>query len=184
LLTDIAQEMVAWPVIFGPHRDFRNRVTELLRELKLGAKTNINYWSGKSYSHDLSANNFALYLHDLAQHLQRAPIDEWGGYGQLLLDGRFFNGTSFSDRPVISDPQQLRALEAWGQHGEGSVLPPLSKSTAAKWAAAIPELFKIVYGNKFDEHPLLQELKNSVSGRAKTVYRKAGGRGIHRKMML
>jgi len=183
LLTDIAQKMVSWPVMYGPHRDLRNRVTELLRELKLGAKTNINYSSGKSYSHELPANNFALYLYDLAKHLQHAPIRDWDDYGYLLLDGRFFNGTADSDQPVISDPKQLRALETWGQEGAGSVLPPLLKSTASAWKAAIPDLFRMVYGKKFDEHPVLQELRASVSGE-RNADREPGGGGTIRAAML
>jgi hypothetical protein len=170
----------------SPHRESRGRVGRLLTSLKVGAKTNLNLSSGKTFSYDVPANRVALYLHDLAKALRRAPIDQWDVYEGLLLGqvGRFSYSASHKAGAVSSDAEQLSAIEMWGQEGVGSILPPLSKSTASQWAVAMPELFKIVYGEKFDEHPLLQELKRSVSARAKTVYGKAGGPGILRKMML
>ena len=68
--------------------------------------------------------------------------------------------------------------------GARKLLPPLSKETAAQWAKETVELFRLVYGDDFEAHPNLQELKKSVLGRAKDVYGKAGGPGIVRKVML
>jgi hypothetical protein len=80
--------------------------------------------------------------------------------------------------------KQLRALEAWGQRGAGRDLPPLDKETAAQWAKATVELFRICYEKNFEEHSYLQELRRSVSRRAKDAYGKEGGRGVVRKLML
>ena len=77
----------------------------------------------------------------------------------------------------------MKALEAWGQRGPGKKLPPLSKVTAAQWAIATKELFKIAYPGNFEEHPNLQELRASVLGRSRDSYGKAG-RGVVRKAML
>jgi hypothetical protein len=45
------------------------------------------------------------------------------------------------------------------------------------------ELFRIVYGEKFDRHPHLRRLKRSVIGHAKDIFGKQGP-GVIRKAML
>jgi len=63
--------------------------------------------------------------------------------------------------------------------------PPASvKKTVPEWKAAIPELFRIVYDHDFREHPLLQDLKNSIRGSAKTAEGKPGRPGDVRELML
>jgi hypothetical protein len=161
LFYGIAQKRPSWPVMYGLHRDELKQTSELIKKLKLGAGTNINYSSGKPFSTEVPANQIALYLHELARALQRAPMNEWDEYEACLLGsvGRF--GSNW----VSSDPQQLRVLEQWGQSGAGRQLPPLSKSTATNWAKATPKLFRLVFGESFERHPKLQKLKESVLGR-------------------
>jgi len=45
------------------------------------------------------------------------------------------------------------------------------------------ELFRLVYGEEFDEHPHLQQLKHSVMGHAKDVFGKCGS-GVIREAMV
>jgi hypothetical protein len=180
LFTGIAQERFSWPIMYNPHRDALKEKAAFIRALKLGTDTHINLSSGKTFSWEVPANVVALNLHRLARALQRAPINQWALRDYMVLGsvGRLTSDLSVSDR------KQLKALEEWGQRGAGSLLPPLSKNTAAQWRRATTELFRMVYGENFDEHPDLQELKRSVLLRARDGSGKHGGRGVVRAAML
>jgi hypothetical protein len=177
LFTGIARNKFSWPLMWSLHPEDIRENGEFLEKLMLGADTQINV-SGRTFSWRVPANTVALNLHGLAQSLQRAPMKSWTRHDFIVL-GRCGVGCS-SPNIHRCDKKQLRALEEWGQRGAGRKLPPLNKETAAQWAKATVELFRICYEKNFDEHPYLQELKRSVLGRA----RKGGGRGVVRKVML
>jgi len=183
----IAQKKTLWPVLFSPHRDLKERAEQLIKTLQVGAKTGLNLSSGRTFVWDHPANQVAMYLLKLAQALQRAPISEWDERESILSTflGRFDGDAIAYTRS--RDEEQLRAFETWGKAGAGPQLPPLSRSTAKAWAKATPELFRLVFGKTFDEHPLLEDLKKSVLGRVgstRTGERKAGTPGDIRKAML
>jgi hypothetical protein len=184
----IAQKKTLWPVLFSPHRDLKERAERLIRTLQVGAKTGLNLSSGRTFVWDHSPNQVAMYLLKLAQALQRAPISEWDEQESILSSflGRFERIESTYARS--GDQEQLRALETWARTGVGRQLPPLSRSTAKAWAKATPEFFRLVFGKTFDEHPLLEDLKKSTSGRARFQDAnrnvKPGGPGRIRKAML
>jgi len=184
LFTGIARNKFSWPLMCNLHPQDIRENTVFLKKLTLGADTQINL-SGRTFSWGLPANTVALNLHGLAQSLQRAPMKSWT-WRDLTALGRCGVGCSSpkSHRYNEKYERQLRALEAWGQRGGGRDLTPLNKETAAQWAKATVNLFGICYGENFDEHPYLQELKTSVLGRAKDACGKKGGRGVVRKAML
>jgi len=180
----IAQEKFLWPVMYGPHPEEKRKADELVNRLGLGAKTNINLSSGKTFSWQVPANIIAFHLHQLAQQLRRAPMCSWTARDCFpLADCE----VGWSSANVYSDDEkyrkQLNALETWGQRGAGKHLPALSKETAAQWVEATKELFLIVYGENFEEHPNLQGLRASVRETAKDAYDKKGGRAAVRKRM-
>jgi hypothetical protein len=81
----IAVNRFSWPVMYGPHRDWRKSADELIKKLKVGAKTNINLSSsGKTFRWDVPANVVAFNLHQLAQTLQRAPMHQWNLHDAFL----------------------------------------------------------------------------------------------------
>jgi hypothetical protein len=178
----IARNKFYWPLMCNLHPGDTRKNAELLEKLTLGADTQINL-SGKTFSWDVPANRVALDLHKLARMLQRTPMKSWTLHDLITLRGvgRSSSGAFINDEKY---KKQLRALEEWGQRGAGKDLPPLNKETAAQWAKATVDLFRICYGKNFEEHPDLQELKASVSRRAKDAFGKAGGRGTVRKAML
>ena len=75
--TDIAQEHSSWPVIYDPHPEKVRENTEFLQKLKLAAKTQINFSSGKTFSWQVPANVVALQLFQLAKSLRRVPMRYW-----------------------------------------------------------------------------------------------------------
>jgi hypothetical protein len=184
----IAEKKFSWPVVCSRHSESRERTNRLLNMLNLGGKTGLNFSSaGKGFSYTRPANRIAIYLHALACALQRAPIAEWNGEEYMLLTNvaRFSRSPSSPNAFVVAkDDDQEQALENWGQQGVGSRLPPLSRKTAKDWRAALPALFRLVYGNNFDENPLLQELKNDVARSAKTAEGKPGQAGHVRAEIL
>jgi hypothetical protein len=185
LFTGIAEKKFSWPLMYSPQRDAKKEDADLIKKIRLAARTNFNLFSGKTFSWRRPANVVALNLHELAQSLRRAPMRSWTSrdLGPIAVCGvgLVSSGVHIYDAKY---EKQLKELEAWGQRGAGRQLPPLSKGTAAAWAKATPELFRLVYREKFDEHPKLQKLRASVLGRARDAYGKQGGPGIIRKAML
>jgi hypothetical protein len=184
LFATIAREKFAWPVMYDPHPERMRENALFIRTLKLGSNTQINLSSGKTFSWQVPANVIAIQLHGLAQSLQRAPMRSWNTLdlkhvAECGVGLRSNNTHIYNDKYV----KQLKALEKWGQRGAGKGLPPLAKQTAAQWASATKGLFLVAYGENFDDHPRLQELKESVLSRAKDYLGKPGGRGIIRKVM-
>ncbi len=186
-----------------PQPEMMKKTAESLRRLGLSRETGINLSSGKSFSWGVPANVVALRLFRLAQRLRVAPLrrlDAWpiekdmGPFVECQIgcrpDGTHImdpvaSGDTAPDRAEIAEYQkQLEQLEDWGQRGAGKQLPPLSKETAAQWATATRELFRICYGQKFEEHPNLQELRKAVLPRSKDAYGKRGGAGTVRKLIL
>lgn len=185
--TEIAREKFAWPVMYDPHPEKVRQTNAFVRRLKVGTNTHINLSSGKTFSWDVPANVVAFQLHELAQSLRRAPRSEWTprDLGTLAVCGvgiSLLNSLTIHSYDVKYE-KQLRALEAWGQTGAGSDLPALSKETASQWAKAAKKLFILAYGENFQDHPNLQELRMSVFGRAKNAYGETGKRGNIRKAM-
>jgi hypothetical protein len=183
VVTAIAQQKFSWPVLYSSQSDLKERADELIERLQLGAKTDLNLW-GKRFIWEDPANQVALYLLQLSRAFQRAQMSKWDEQESLLFFvlGRFEGNAIAYTRE--RDEGQLRALERWGQIGAGRQLPPLSKSTAKAWAKATPQLFRLVFGETFDEHPLLEGLKRQVLGRATPKHAKPGRPGDIRKAML
>jgi hypothetical protein len=181
----IAREKFSWPVMYDPHPESMRETAEFLRDMELGRNTQVNFWSGRTFSRRVPANIVALNLHQLAQNLRRAPMHSWSAR-DLSSISRCGIGRKNNDGMVTLGPKywkQMKALEAWGQRGAGKLLPPLSKETAAQWVTASKKLFMIAYPGNFEEHPFLQELRTSVLRRAKNAYGDVR-RGNIRKAML
>jgi hypothetical protein len=183
--TGIAETKFSWPLMYNPHPESVEEDAKFIKKIKLAAKTNINLSSGKPFSWRTPANVVVFELYQLAQDLQRAPISEWrGDFGSIAACGVGLvpSGAHIYDARY---EKQLKELEAWGQHGVGKCLPPLSKQTARHWATATKELFKIAYPGDFEQHPKLQRLKKSVLGHARTAaYGKPPRAGDIRAAML
>lgn len=164
LFCAIAETRLSWPANYDPHPEQRDELELFLKSLRLGTKTSINAsGNGKSFSWGRPANVVAVRLLRLAEALRREPLPVAGvpelarcGVGRRPGGAHVYNAAY---------EKQLADLEQWGQHGPGSLLPPLSKATAEQWARATPVLFRLVFGEEFDKHPKLQELKQSVSGK-------------------
>jgi hypothetical protein len=186
LFTAIAARKMAWPVMWGAHRDTLKDNKELIEELKLASGTGINFSSnGKTFRSNHPANQIAIYVHQIAQALRRAPIDEWDVYEAIQL-GSIARSSSLGRTGIAVHVayQQLHSLEQWGQRGTGRMLPALSKSTASEWTKATPELFRLLFGEKFETHPTLRELRKHVEFRTTHGDGKKGGAGILRQEML
>jgi hypothetical protein len=180
---EIARERFSWPVMYNPHPEKLRMTTALLRELELGRNTQINFSSGKTFSWEVPANVIAFNLYQLAESLRRVPKRLWdhrvissiarcgiGSHGDVhRIDATYW--------------KQMKALDKWGQRGTGKQLPPLSKKSAAQWAIATRELFGIAYPGNFEEHPNLQQLRESVLGRAENAYGKVRRGGIRKAML-
>jgi hypothetical protein len=183
LFLPIAASKMSWPMMWGAHPEVVQHNKAFAEYLKLGSGVRINFSHvGKPFSLKVPANQVAMHLLRLAQALRRAPIEDWDVYEWGLLGrvGRFSG--SPSNYSVAHDAKQLRDLEGWGQH-KGKRLPPLSRGTVSEWKPAMRELFWLVYGENFDEHPHLQKLKRAVMAHAKDGSGKQGP-GVVREAML
>ena len=148
--------------------------------LALGSQSGISYsHAGKKFSLKVPANEIAIPLLLVINIVRRAPIKHWDIYDRLTigLAGRFE-----IPEGAAEEPKQLRDLEDWRRH-RGKSLPPLSRATLAKWKPAVRDVFRIVFGEKFDEHPRLQKLKDAVIRHAKDEYGKQGP-GVVRQAIL
>jgi hypothetical protein len=154
--------------MYGPHPENVRENAAFVKSLKLGTQTQVNLCSGKTFSWRVPANIVAFHLHRLAQSLRRAPMRSWTSR-DLSPMAECRVGWISPSVHIYNEKykKQLKDLEEWGQRGAGSLLPPLSKNTAPHWARATTELFRIAYGENFDEHPYLQKLKRSVRPRAR-----------------
>ena len=72
LFKAIAREKFSWPVLCSLHPEEIHKTASFLQEMELGANTQINLSSGKTFSWRVPANVVALNLHTLARNLQRA----------------------------------------------------------------------------------------------------------------
>ena len=161
IFSPIAARRFVWPVLYGPHKEHKEEADRLINQLRVGVKTGINISSvGKAFSWERPANVIAFSILRLAEALRHAPIPSDGvpeiaacGVGQTA-PGKH----RYDDKYV----GQLMALETWGQTGAGSRLPPLSRSTAKQWAKELPAFFRLIFGEEFDKHPKLRELKKAV----------------------
>jgi hypothetical protein len=165
-----------WPMLHSLHGDSVKENDTILKNLKLGADSGINISGNRRrFSFEPPANKIAIELHFVACSLRRASMEEWKMQDWLKLwwTSHLWEGDA-----------RLRPLEKWAREGPGRALPPLSKGTAKLWKNAVPSLFRLVYGAKFDEHPQLQELRRSVFNSAKDNYDRVGGAGVVRKRML
>lgn len=166
LFSAIAETRLSWPADYDPHREEREKLELFLKSLGLGKKTNINISSiGKPFSWERPANVIAFNILRLAEALQRAPIPS-GGLSEIAACGVGRIGRS-KHRYDDNYERQLKALETWGLTGPGSRLPPLSRSTGKQWAKELPAFFRLIFGEEFERHPKLQELKNDVPERDK-----------------
>ena len=157
----IAASKFVWPVLYGPHKEHKEEADRLIKQLRVGVKTGINISSvGKPFSWERPANVIAFNILRLAEALQHAPIPS-GGLSEIAACGVGKTGRS-KHRYDDNYERQLMALETWGQTGPGSRLPPLSRSTAKQWAKELPAFFRLIFGEEFDKHPNLQELKKDV----------------------
>lgn len=194
-----ARDTFEWPMLHSLHVEWVKENDTILKDLKLGADSGINISGNKRrFSFEPPANRIAIELYFVACSLRRAPMDEWEmkDWIALWLTSHVWGDEVFVrvlEKWSLEGPRRasawegdafLRPLEKWGQEGPGQSLPPLSKGTAELWKKAIPSLFRLVYGAKFDEHPQLQELRGSVFKSAKDNYDKVGGAGVVRKRML
>jgi hypothetical protein len=171
LFAPIAARRFSWPVMYGAHRDTITENQQLIEQLELASDTDVNFsLNGKPYEWKLPANQIAIFLYQLAKALKRRSINEWNRYERLTLTVIGTNG--------FAGEQYRRDLERWGLRGPGQLLPRLLRNTAETWARATPDFVRLVYGPSFDEHLQLQQLKNSVMGRAKTS---AGEQGESRR---
>jgi hypothetical protein len=181
IFSAIAQEERFWPVLYGPHRELKEMVDKLIKKLKVGVKTGLNLESGKTFSWNVPANAVAYSVYQLAQSLRRAPMREWS-----YRD--FYAGVTAGIGGVSSEDPSYRKrwenLEAWGQTGPGRQLPPLSTGAAKEWAKATPKLFRLAYGDNFDEHPWLQGLRKSVEAHAKPRHADSTRPGDIKQAML
>jgi len=175
----IAASKVSWPVLWGTHPEKIEDNKALIERLKLGSGLGINFSQvGKIFSLNVPANLVAIHLVRLAQALRRAPIRDWDGYETILL----FFILQFKEGGAARDAQQFRELEAWGRRID-KILPRFSRGTVRQWKSPMRELFRIVYGDKFDQSPYLQKLRKSVIGHAKDIFGKQGP-GVVRQAML
>jgi hypothetical protein len=174
MFESLARRNFSWPVLHSLHHQFVEENKAMLKNLNLAADTDINI-SGR-FSFKPPANKIAIELYFVARALCRAPMDDWEALDWIKL--------AWTSHLSKDDPNYLRPLERWGQKGPGRFLPPLSKDTADLWKKAVPALFRLLYGVKFDEHPQLQDLRKSVFRSAKDNYQKVGGAGVVRKRML
>jgi len=185
LFIPIARKKFSWPVLYSPHPEMVRENAAFMRGMMLGKNTQINLSSGKTFSWQVPANVVVFNLYRLAKNLRRAPMSSWTSRDHFPLAwcgvGRTSSGGHCYDEKYRG---QLKSLERWGQRGAGKQLPELSKETAGQWASATVELFRIAFGEDFENHPNLQELKRSVLLRARDAYGRQGGRGVVRKMML
>jgi hypothetical protein len=149
----VSEGVECWPLMFNSHRDVVERSKAFVKTIGLGSQTGNSLTSTRAPS---KKSNPAIAvvdaLYKMAQVLIKVPRSAWGTREWLVFMplGRF------------DDPDQINwaALDAWGQTGAGTRLPKLSKSTAHLWAKATVELFDLVYGEKFDEHPDLSDLRH------------------------
>src|SRR5262249_11464054 len=74
---EIAREKFIWPVLYSPRSEEMRKIASFIKGMELGANTQINFWSGKTFSSRVPANVVALNLHKLAGNLQRAPMHRW-----------------------------------------------------------------------------------------------------------
>src|SRR6266567_4329927 len=157
LFIPIAARRTCWPLLWSPHPEAMGEDKAFAQYLTLGSQTGLNLSQrGKTFSTKVPANEIAFHLLRLAQALRRAPIKDWDREDELPLLHvllRFDAGDL-----VLPDAKQLRDLEGWRQR-EGKKLPPLSRVTVGKWKPAVRELFRLVIGEKFDEHPQLLPLR-------------------------
>lgn len=170
LFRAIAETRLSWPVNYDPNRERREEIELFLKSLCLGTNTNVNVsGEGKPFSWTTPANVVAFDLLCLAEALRREPMPR-EGLAELARCGvgRKPNGSHVYDAAY---EKQLVGLEEWGQRGAGSLLPRLSKETAVRWARETPVLFRLVFGEEFDKHPKLQELKQLISGKGSRILR-------------
>lgn len=181
LFTAIAEKKMTWPVMWGAHRDTVEENKKLIDELKLASGTGIDFsWKGKRFIWNHPANQIAIYVHEIAQVLQRAPVGKWDVADDVLV-----GSIGWSSSPSLTgDYRRLSDLEEWGQRGAGRMLPTLSEGTAEKWAKATPELFRLLFGKNFESHPKLQQLREHVKFRTTYGEGKTGGAGILGQEML
>jgi len=183
LFSPIAEASLSWPANYDPHREEREKLELFLKSLCLGKKTNINVsGEGKAFSWNTPANVVAVDLLRLAEALRREPIPP-EGLAELARCGVGCrpNGNHVNDAAY---QRQLKALEHWGQVGPGTLLPQLCKGTAVRWARETPGFFRLVFGEEFDKHPRLQELKTSVYGKGIDASGKRLRTGDVRKLMI
>jgi hypothetical protein len=185
LFKEIALEKFSWPVMYNPHPEEKRRTVVWIRQMELGRNTRINFSSGRTFSWQVPANVVAFNLHDLAQNLRKTPKRLWlrdqRVLGSIARCGIGRRGNVH--RADATYWKQMKELDRWAQRGVGKHLPPLSKKTAAQWAKASKELFRIAYPGNFEEHPNLQQLRESVLGRAENAYGKVRRGGIRKAML-
>lgn len=172
--------------MYSLHHERRQQAHELVKELKVGVKSGINISGvGKSFSWKRPANEIAFELYGLARLVQTTSITSLKRSQIPAVDllplaalrvGRPSLGVHCYDDKYL---QQLRALELWGKSGAGSQLPTLSRNTAGQWATETGQLIRIVFGENFETHHRLRELKQSVLRSAK-----GGGPAVVRSRML
>jgi hypothetical protein len=169
LFIPIAAEKGSWPMLWGPHPDDIKDNKALAERLTLGSRCGINLsQSGKTFSLKLPANEIAIYLVGLA-HLVTQPLG--ARTRRIIASCRRF-----------AQPMSSRDLEIWaGSEGRG--LPPFSRATLSEWKQAVRSLLRFCYGEMFDEHPRLRELKGAVIGHAKDASGKQSP-GVVRAAML
>ena len=158
----------------------------LLRSLRLGTKTNINVADeGKSFSWKTAAIVVAFRLLRLVEAVRREPIPR-DGLAELAMCGVGRRPDGSTVLMMMHIERQLAALEDWGQHGAGSLLPSLSRGAAAQqWAKETPALFRLVFGADFDQHPKSTRLEGIRCWAALGILlEELRGPGVIRQLML
>jgi hypothetical protein len=132
-ITPIAEQKMAWPVMYSMHHEIRKEVHNFVKQLKVGVKSGINISGvGKSFSWEKPANEIAFQLYRLTRLVQQSSITsiEKSDIGTVDLSplSRLRVGSPHPNIHVYDDKyeEQLRALEFWGKSGAGSRLPALS----------------------------------------------------------
>jgi hypothetical protein len=111
LFSGIAEHSSSWPVIHYLHHEGRRHNELILKTLRLGAKTQINLASGRTFSWEKPPNVVAINLFRIAQAARHAPIRKWGQVERILL--RLTMGRSYSNR-VVTDVKK-KQIELWGR---------------------------------------------------------------------
>ena len=162
LFSAIAGGEFAWPVLDRPQPEMMKKTAESLRRLGLSRETGINLSSGKSFRGGCRPTLLRCGFFDwrsasawrrcggwMPGQLRRIWVLSWSVRSDADSMARISwirvaSGDTAPDRAEIAEYQkQSEELDIGANGVQGNNFPPLSKETAAQWATATRELFRI-----------------------------------------